>query len=318
MKIRLGYVALSKTLDNITTSSTITYTNYKELSSIEKVDKLNKIIVSNFLDLESILNYNIKNNVHFYRLTSKLVPLATHNKVNFEYIHKYKKYYKKIGDLINKYNLRLDTHPDQYCVLNSTNNDIVSSSISILNYHKNILESFKIKNPIIILHVGSSVFGKEKSISRFINNFNKLDEKLKKMIALENDDKVYNIKDVLELCKKLKIPMVLDYHHFVCNNNDENLYDYIDEIFDTWNNTKIVPKIHFSSPKNKTKKDIRSHHDYINSDDFIKFIENVKIVGRDFDVMLEAKMKDEALFRLVRELKYKTNYKFIDETTFIV
>ena len=34
--------------------------------------------------------------------------------------------------------------------------------------------------------------------------------------------------------------------------------------------------------------------------------------------MLECKAKDDALFRLVRELKYKTNYKFIDETTFIV
>ena len=34
--------------------------------------------------------------------------------------------------------------------------------------------------------------------------------------------------------------------------------------------------------------------------------------------MIEAKMKDEALFRLVRELKYKTDYKFIDDTTFIV
>ena len=34
--------------------------------------------------------------------------------------------------------------------------------------------------------------------------------------------------------------------------------------------------------------------------------------------MIEAKKKDEALFRLVRELKYKTNYKFIDETTFFI
>ena len=33
--------------------------------------------------------------------------------------------------------------------------------------------------------------------------------------------------------------------------------------------------------------------------------------------MIEAKMKDDALFRLVRELKYKTNYKFIDDTSFI-
>ena len=34
--------------------------------------------------------------------------------------------------------------------------------------------------------------------------------------------------------------------------------------------------------------------------------------------MLEAKGKDEALFRLVRQLKYKTNYHFIDETSFEV
>ncbi len=36
----------------------------------------------------------------------------------------------------------------------------------------------------------------------------------------------------------------------------------------------------------------------------------------EVDIMLETKMKDEALFRLVRELKYKTNYNFIDDTSF--
>ena len=34
--------------------------------------------------------------------------------------------------------------------------------------------------------------------------------------------------------------------------------------------------------------------------------------------MLEAKAKDEALFRLIRELKYKINYTFLDETSFIL
>ena len=32
--------------------------------------------------------------------------------------------------------------------------------------------------------------------------------------------------------------------------------------------------------------------------------------------MIEAKAKDEAVFKLIRELKFKTNYKFIDETSF--
>ena len=48
------------------------------------------------------------------------------------------------------------------------------------------------------------------------------------------------------------------------------------------------------------------------------FISKIKDLPFDVDIMIEAKKKDEALFRLIRELKYKTNYHFIDETTFIV
>ena len=110
--------------------------------------------------------------------------------------------------------------------------------------------------------------------------------------------------------------MVLDYHHYICNSGEVNISDYYERIFSTWKN--IIPKIHFSSPKNKTKKDIRTHHDYINPDDFISFIDSIKHLNFNIDVMLEAKAKDEALFKLVRYLKYKTNYKFIDDTTFEV
>ena len=133
---------------------------------------------------------------------------------------------------------------------------------------------------------------------------------------IENDDKVYNILDCLNLSKKTGAPIVLDYHHFICNSGGVDLKDYIEEIFKTWKGKR--PKVHFSSPKNKTKKEMRSHHDYIDSDEFIKFIEIMKKVDMDFDVMIEAKAKDEALFRLVRELKYKTDYKFVDDTSFLV
>ena len=86
------------------------------------------------------------------------------------------------------------------------------------------------------------------------------------------------------------------------------------DILDSWKD--LIPKMHFSSPKNK--KDYRSHSEYVNSDDFISFIELLKKYDRDIDVMIEAKMEDDALFRLVREIKYKTSYEFIDDTTFII
>ena len=55
MRIRLGYVAISKALENITSSSLMTYTHYSKLG-MNADEKLNKIILSNFRDLEIILN----------------------------------------------------------------------------------------------------------------------------------------------------------------------------------------------------------------------------------------------------------------------
>lgn len=315
MIIRLGYVSISKALDSITSSSSLSYTNYLKLSEKARIQKLDNTILSNLTDLEKILNYNIKNDIHFYRLTSKLIPLATHKDVDYNYIKPYQTYFKKIGNIINQHKLRVDVHPDQFTVLNSTKKEVIDNTIEILKYHYNILNALNINPKIIILHVGSSVFGKEKSLKRFINNFKKLPQEIQECIAVENDDKVYNINDCLNLCEQLNIPFVLDYHHHICNHEETDIKDYYKRIFKTWKN--INPKIHFSSPKNKTKKDMRSHHDYINPDDFISFIETIKHLPYDIDIMLEAKAKDDALFRLVRQLRYKTNYKFIDETTFI-
>ncbi|MBE6158190.1 MAG: UV DNA damage repair endonuclease UvsE [Firmicutes bacterium] len=312
MKIRLGYVAISKVIEN-TTSKTITYTNFKKDKDIKKIYNL---INNNLNALEEILNYNIKNNIHFYRLTSKLIPLATHKDVEFDYINPFKNKFKKIGKIIKNNNLRIDLHPDQFAVLNSINKEVVENTIKILEYHYKILDVLNIKDKVIILHVGGNNFGKEKSITRFINNFNKLPEYLKQCIVIENDDKIFNIKDTLYISKKLNIPMVLDYHHYLCNNDGEKIEDYIEDIFNTWH--KKTPKIHFSSPKSNLKKEFRAHHDYINLYTFIEFIEKIKFVNKDFDIMIEAKAKDDALYRLVRGLKYKTNYNFIDETSFII
>ncbi len=313
MKVRLGYVALSKALDDITTSSTITYTNY--INKNYNTSKLLEITKNNLDSLYEIIKYNVKNNFHFYRLTSKLVPLATHDKVNFDYITPFLDKYKKIGKLINDNNIRVDTHPDQYAVLNSMDSKIVKNTVEILEYHYKIMDALGIKDKIIILHVGSGACGKKASITRFINNFNKLPDHIKKCIAVENDDKVYNIKDVLELCHKINVPMVLDYHHFICNNEKEDINDYLKEIIDTW--CEKLPKMHFSSPKSKLKKEFRSHSDYINKECFIEFINILKKQNKDIDIMLEAKAKDDAISRLVRCLKYETNYKFVNETTFI-
>ena len=128
--------------------------------------------------------------------------------------------------------------------------------------------------------------------------------------ALPIYDKIYTASDTLQLCQELKIPMVLDVHHHFCNPSLEKLEDLLLPIFETWKD--LPPKIHFSSPKNQKEK--RSHHDYIQLEDFLSFLDLTKKIGKDFDVMIEAKAKDEALFRLIRQIKYKTTY-FVQGTT---
>ena len=292
--IRLGYACICNSIEEH--MHTITYTNY-----LKDKNKINDIVKQNFEVLKKILTYNNKNNIHFYRLSSNFIPCASI--IEYDYPNIFKKEFKEISKLIKG---RFDMHLSEYCILNSTNKEVVKRSIDEIKYHYKLLKSFKVK-PNLIIHIGSKSFGKENSITRFINNFNKLPNYLKNTLLIENDDKVFNVEDTLKLCQKIKRPMVLDVHHHNCNKTEKDLSNYLNEIFNTWDTT---PKIHFSSPKNK--KDFRAHNDYINSDDFINFI---KLIDRDIDIMLEAKAKDDALFRLVRELKYKTNYNFIDETT---
>ena len=306
MRVRLGYACISNAVSE-TSSSPYTYSEYINKNDL---DKLDSVIVSNLKGLNKIVDYNIKNNIHFYRLSSKIIPLATKDDVMFDYINKYREIYEEIGNKIRKNNMRVDFHPDQFCVINSTKKEVLENSIKILDYHYNLLNALGVDNKILVIHVGSSVFGKESSIRRFINSFSKLPEYLKNVIAIENDDKIFNIDDVCNLSNILDIPVVLDYHHYMCNKSNIDFK----KIFDSWKNR--VPKVHFSSPK--SNKEFRSHSEYINSDDFIRFLFMIKKYGRDVDIMIEAKGKDDALFRLVREIKYKTDYKFIDDTTFYV
>ena len=314
MQIRLGYVDGPFSLP-FSYCHNITYTNYKKLTKNEAKIKLTEIINLNLDNFQKILKFNKENNISFYRMSHTIVPLATHQDVKFDYIDSFKDKWQKIGKFIRDNNMRIDSHPNQYCVLNSINKEVIENTIEILKFNYNLFKAMNIK-PLVILHIGSNINGKEESIKRFKENFNKLDKNIRQMITLENDDKIFNIVDTLTLCEELNIPMVLDYHHYLCNKNNYKLEDYMPRIIKTWTNTKLNPKMHFSSPKNK--KEFRSHADFIDYKSFLKFLNILKSFNHDIDIMLECKAKEEALFRLSRSLKYTDNIKCINESTFII
>ena len=316
MRIRLGYVAIALNLKNVTSSSTVTFANYNKLKSEEeKLKKLKTVTFSNIDDLETILKYNIKNNIHFYRLTSRLIPLSTHPEVTWDYERYFSKELRRIGKIIKESNMRVDFHPDQFNVINSVKENVVQDTIRNLNHAVDLFNFMDYEDGKLVIHIGSSAGGKEDSILRFISNYKNFPSRIRERLILENDDKVFTANDVLKICQEIEVPMVVDIHHHKCKNDEENIGDLLPQIFATWNNENLPPKIHFSSPKEGELD--RKHADYIDVNDFSSFLDLAKErVNRDFDVMIEAKKKDQALFKLMKDLR-KINYKckFIDDST---
>lgn len=319
MKFRLGYVAMTLNLEDCSPSGTVTHSTYGKLSSEKaKMYKLQKIANKNLFNTLRILKYNKAMNISVYRLTSKLIPLATHPDLHsWNYIDDFSDGLQEIGKFVRENGLRVSAHPDHYTLLNSPVNKVLEDSIRDLDYHVQLFEAMGLDGSEykLVLHVGGVYGNKQDSIERFCHNFIGLPDRIRKRLIIENDDKSYNTYDVLELCQKLSIPMVLDVHHHNCICREGNLETLLPDIFNTWNHEYYPPKIHFSSPKNN--KDFRSHADLIDYNEFIGFLETAAKVNRDFDVMLEAKSKDTALLKLSGQLASSADIKQINNGEFV-
>ena len=196
--------------------------------------------------------------------------------------------------------MRVSAHPDHYTLLNSPKTEVLAASVKDLDYHVNMLEAMGLPTaPHLVIHVGGVYKNKESSLDRFVSQFNSLSDRIRLRLMLENDDKVYTAAEVLALCQQISVPMVLDVHHHYCANNGETVADLWPDIVRTWHGA--IPKIHISSPKNM--KEFRSHADFVEVADVLPFLTMAGKFGQDVDVMIEAKNKDQALFKLLDELE---------------
>lgn len=316
MKVRLGYVAIALGLKGVTSSSAVTYTYYQKLQTEEKrLEKLKQVTRSNLEDLEKILDYNIEHEIHFYRLTSKLVPLDTHPDVHWNYREIFKPQFNYIGNRIKAEGMRVDTHPDQFNVINSVNPQVVKNTLRNLLAHVYLFEDLEYPQGKMVLHVGSSAGGKEEALIRFVNNFKTYPKDVTSRLLLENDDKTFTVRETLGLCQTLDVPMVLDVHHHLCNDGAEPLEPFLEEIIKTWDKEELPVKMHFSSPRDHPFD--RKHADHIDGVTFVEFIEKCKAYNKDIDIMIEAKMKDQSLFNLVASIKeLRPHWRWIDGSTF--
>lgn len=304
MRVRFGYVAMAVDLKNCSPSKTVTVANLSKLKDDDsRILKLKLTARENLNNTLRILKYNAASDISVYRLTSKLVPLATHSIASgWDYISDLKEEFEAVGEFIKSNDFRISSHPDHFTLLNSPREDVTISSINDLVYHRKVFDAMGLDEKAkMVIHIGGLYDDRASSKERFIDNFKNLDISLKNRITLENDDKIYTAEEVLGFCIKLNVPMVLDVHHDRCNRSSHDIGEYIGDIFSTWDGCGLPPKIHLSSPKDE--KGIRDHADYIDPEDFLNFLRKAQKFGRDFDVMIEAKMKNLALHKLMEDLQ---------------
>lgn len=314
MKIRFGYVANALGLWDASPSKTLTFTRYAALPKEERMEKLKSVTAQNLHHTKRILHYNIAHEIELYRLSSSLVPLATHPEVMWDFVTPFKNEWGELGRLIQQFKLRVSFHPNQFTLFTSPRNEVTRNAIKDMEYHYKMLEAMNVlETSIINIHIGGAYGDKTESISRFHLNLKQLPTNIKKQMTLENDDKTYDVSETLTACEKENIPMVLDYHHFMANKGEVDLSFYLERIFDTWSHTNLIPKVHISSPKSEQA--YRSHSDYVSVDFVLPFFKIAKDLNRDFDIMIEAKQKNLAMHRLIEELASIRGVKRITSST---
>lgn len=296
----IGYACLAIGVNNTNQKSCIMKNASRE--------RLLEIISHNLMSLDNIIDYNIKNNILLFRISSDLIPFGSSPVNSIEWWNVFSLKLESIGKKIKKNNMRVSMHPGQYTVLNSPNKNVVSNAINDLKYHCKVLDSLNLERKHkIILHIGGIYNDKDESIKRFIRNYDKLDENIKKRLVIENDDKSYNTCDVLAISKILNIPVVFDNLHNNINQCEElksDLY-WIQKCNETWKLKDGYQKIHYSQqhPLKKTG----SHSSTIRIDEFMNFYNSLD--NKSIDIMLEVKDKNLSAVKCINCTTIHRNMK---------
>jgi UV DNA damage endonuclease len=290
--MRLGYACMNTEL------KTVFKTLRLATAEAEGTGKIKELTLKNMQTTLEIVRWNIENDILFYRASSSIVPLSTHPVNDWIWWEDpdFLLLSNEIRRLVLAHQMRISVHPGQYTVLNAQKEEVVKKSIEDLEYHDKLIGLLGGND--IILHTGGAYGDKEAAKARFAENYLKLSDSLKRKLRLENDDKTFTVRDVLDVSKMCGVPICFDIHHHNVNNDGEPV-DFA-EILATWEGFG-TPKIHISTGKEGFT-DLR-HHDLVSEEDFNQLLLLLK--GTDADIMFEAKLKEQSVLPFVRKLLNK-------------
>ncbi|NLB51880.1 MAG: UV DNA damage repair endonuclease UvsE [Syntrophomonadaceae bacterium] len=260
--------------------------------------RLYELIGHNLIILDRIIDYNIANNIRLFRISSDLIPFGS-SPVNQLPWHKdFSEQFHRIGTKIKSSGMRVSMHPGQYTVLNSPDEGVVRRAVEDLEYHERVLSSLDLDGTHkIVLHIGGVYNDKKASSARFIFHYEQLSERVKKRLVIENDDRSYNIADLLAISRAVNAPVIFDNLHHWINPADHETpeMDWIDECALTWKPEDGRQKIHYSQQEPSKKPG--SHSETVRIREFMEFSHDLN--GRCLDIMLEVKDKNLSALKCI-------------------
>jgi UV DNA damage endonuclease len=303
--MRFGYPAINLTLaaEDIRVNRSIVKRVFLE----KGISYASTVALANVTDLDKVIDWNIRNNIMFYRMSSEMVPWMSEYEISdlpdYEQI---KNILAPCGEKAAKSGVRLTFHPGPFNVLATNTQTILINTIKELRQHGEIMDMLNLPvTPFakINIHIGGAFGDKVSALARFAENYVRLPENTKKRLTVENDDKanMFNVKDLLWLHEQVDVPVVFDYfHHQFCTGGLSE-QDAFNAAIETWPKD-ITPVVHFSSSRKKYE-DVTSpptsHADYI--------YEEINTYNKDVDIMLEAKAKEAAVKEYLQTLRYLNN-----------
>ena len=293
---RLGYACICTELrkNDIFASRTVRLATLKT----KGIEYVKDLALQNLRDLLKILEWNKNHNIYFYRLSSEMFPFAGHLEHGYS-LEFADDLLKQIGQYARDNNIRLTMHPGQYDVLSSPSETVIENTVSDLKHHSEILDRMEMGSDSVMIIHGGGVYGnKPEALKRLEENIVKLPENVRNRLVLENCEMAYCVEDLIDLSERIGVPVVLDFHHDDIYPSSKPIQDYFERVFAVWHKRGIKPKVHVSnsvpgitSQDSKTAR--RKHSDYI------QFLhKSLLTITFPIDVMLECKMKEQALLRL--------------------
>ena len=298
--MKIGYACINNALkeEGITTNRGM----IKKTFLSKGIKYASELAVQNVRDLYTVMEWNVENGIKAFRMTSCLFPwMSEYTLTDLRDWPEITEILKDIGQIAISNDMRLSFHPGQFNILCSPKQQVIENTIKELNQHAFILDTMGLpcnQTHKVNIHIGGAYGDKNAAMDRWIENFKRLSDSAKKRLTIENDDKpnMYAVEDLVYVHLRTGVPIVFDFHHHDCHPGQLCKEDALKAALATWPDG-ITPMTHFSSSR-KLHEDASvknvAHADYL-------YDEIPYTCNHEFDVMLEAKAKEAALNKYIKD-----------------